>query len=182
MKQSFLSVLAFCVLLISCNTETVTKTETVTFSLDSAKAAIAASNSNYGSSFVTGDSVSFVSHYTSDACISPSNMPRMCGAQAITAFFNGGYKMGIRDIKLTTEEVMGGKDAVVETGTYEILGEKGVSCNLERRERQMENAQRYLEYRYACSCTCEINLLKHKKNPKQFVPGFSCLSGAKATG
>jgi len=127
MKQSFLSVLAFCVLLISCNTETVTKTETVTFSLDSAKAAIAASNSNYGSSFVTGDSVSFVSHYTSDACISPSNMPRMCGTQAITAFFNGGYKMGIRDIKLTTEEVMGGKDAVVETGTYEILGEKGVS-------------------------------------------------------
>ena len=119
--------LAFCVLLISCNTETVTKTETVTFSLDSAKAAIAASNSNYGSSFVTGDSVSFVSHYTSDACISPSNMPRMCGTQAITAFFNGGYKMGIRDIKLTTEEVMGGKDAVVETGTYEILGEKGVS-------------------------------------------------------
>lgn len=119
--------LAFCVLLISCNTETVTKTETVTFSLDSAKAAIAASNSTYGSNFSTGDSVAFVSHYTSDACISPSNMPRMCGAEAITAFFNGGYKMGIRDIKLTTEEVMGGKDAVVETGTYEILGDKGVS-------------------------------------------------------
>ncbi|MEQ1797553.1 MAG: DUF4440 domain-containing protein [Lacibacter sp.] len=127
MKQTFLSVLAFCVLLISCNTETVTKTETVTFSLDSAKAAIAASNSTYGSNFSTGDSVAFVSHYTSDACISPSNMPRMCGAEAITAFFNGGYKMGIRDIKLTTEEVMGGKDAVVETGTYEILGDKGVS-------------------------------------------------------
>jgi ketosteroid isomerase-like protein len=28
---------------------------------------------------------------------------------------------------LTTEEVMGGPDVVVETGTYEILGDKAVS-------------------------------------------------------
>jgi ketosteroid isomerase-like protein len=48
----------------------------------------------------------------------------MCGPQAINAFFSGGYKMGIRNVKLTTTEVMGGKDAVVETGTYEILGDK----------------------------------------------------------
>jgi ketosteroid isomerase-like protein len=54
-------------------------------------------------------------------------MPKMCGPQAINAFFTGGYKMGIRNLKLTTDEVMGSKDAVVETGTYEVLGDKGVS-------------------------------------------------------
>lgn len=127
MKQHFYFAvtLAFTALFFSCSNEAA-KTETIAaaFNLDSAKAAIAASNASYGNCFATGDSASFVSHYTSDACINPSNMPKMCGPQAINAFFSGGYKMGIRNIKLTTAEVMGGKDAVVETGTYEILGDK----------------------------------------------------------
>jgi ketosteroid isomerase-like protein len=130
MKKIFFNVaaIAFTAILFSCNNEGA-KTETVAaaFNLDSAKAAIGASNASYGNCFASGDSVLFVSHYTSDACISPSNMPKMCGPQAINAFFSGGYKMGIRNIKLTTAEVMGGKDAVVETGAYEILGDKGVS-------------------------------------------------------
>jgi ketosteroid isomerase-like protein len=127
MKKIFLPVLAACAILFSCTNETAKTAVADTFSLDSAKAAIAASNATYGTCFTTGDSVAFVSHYTSDACINPSNMPKMCGPQAINSFFVGGHKMGIRDVKLTTAEVMGGKDAVVETGTYEILGDKGVS-------------------------------------------------------
>ena len=128
MKKIFLPVLAACALLFSCTNETAQTTAAAdTFNLDSAKAAIAASNATYGACFATGDSAAFVSHYTSDACISPSNMPKMCGPQAVNGFFVGGYKMGIRNLKLTTDEVMGGKDAVVETGTYEVLGDKGVS-------------------------------------------------------
>lgn len=101
------------------------KTETSTFSVDSVKASIAASNKLYGECFATGDSAKFASCYTSDACISPSNVPKMCGAQAINSFFNGAYKMGIRNIQLTTGEVFGGKDAVVETGTYQLMVDKG---------------------------------------------------------
>jgi ketosteroid isomerase-like protein len=130
MKKLFLPVAALCcIVLFSCNSSEPAKTETAasTFNLDSVKAAIAASNISYGNCFATGDSVSFVSHYTSDACINPSNMPQMCGPQAVNGFFTGGYKMGIRALKLTTNEVMGGKDAVVETGNYEVLGDKGVS-------------------------------------------------------
>ncbi len=132
MKKTLLPLAAaFAVLLFSCNSET-TKTEaeaTPAFSLDSAKTAIAASNATYGNCFANGDSASFVGHYTSDACINPSNMPKMCGPQALNGFFNGGYKMGIRNVKLTTAEVMGGKDGVTETGSYELLADKGVTLD-----------------------------------------------------
>ena len=121
----FLGILAMgTMLLSSCNNEAA-KTETAGFSIDSAKAAIAASNKIFGACFATGDSTTFANCYTSDACINVTNMPRMCGTQAITAFFNGGHKMGITNIALTTEEVMGGKDAVVEVGKYEMfVGDK----------------------------------------------------------
>ena len=127
MKHSFVNFLGVIVLTMifsSCNNE-VAKTETAGFSLDSAKAAIAASNKVFGACFATGDSTTFANCYTSDACINVTAMPKMCGTQAITAFFNGGHKMGITNIEITTEEVMGGKDAVVETGKYEMfVGDK----------------------------------------------------------
>jgi len=127
MKRIFLSfcciVLAI-VLFSSCNNE-VAKTEVAAFNLDSAKAAIAASNKVFGACFATGDSTTFANCYTSDACINVTGMPQMCGTKAITAFFNGGHKMGITNLALTTEEVMGGKEAVVETGKYEMfVGDK----------------------------------------------------------
>jgi len=116
------------IFIYSCNDS---KTETTaaadSFNLDSVKAAIAASNARYGSGFVTQDSVGFASLYTTDACINPTGIPQICGTQGIMAYFNEGHKMGVRDVKLTTNEVMGGKDAVVETGTYEVLGAQGMS-------------------------------------------------------
>jgi len=95
-----------------------------TFSLDSVRASISASNKLYGECFATGDSAKFINSYTGDACIYVTNMPKMCGPQAITAFFNGAFKMGIRNLKLTTDEVTGGKEAVVETGGYELFADK----------------------------------------------------------
>lgn len=136
MKRFFLKILWVVVPMVigtilfsSCNHEgsktTGVTTETTGFSLDSAKAAIAASNKVYGACFASGDSTAFANCYTSDACIMPTGMPKMCGTQAILGFFNGGRKMGITNISLTTDEVMGGKDAVVETGKYElIVGDK----------------------------------------------------------
>jgi ketosteroid isomerase-like protein len=129
MKKIILPVIlgVSCAFMYSCNDA---KTGTVaadSFNLDSVKTAIAASNATYGSGFAAQDSVGFISHYTSDACVNPTGVPQICGTQGITAFFNMAHQMGIRDIKLTTKEVMGGKDAVVETGTYEVLGAQGVS-------------------------------------------------------
>ena len=129
MKKSFLGILAILFLLTvlnSCSNEPA-KTETAAFSLDSAKAAIAASNIAFGESWATGDSAKFANCYTSDGVMNPPNMPAMTGTAAITAFFNEGYKWGIRNIALKTSEVFGGKDCVVETGTYELFMENNIS-------------------------------------------------------
>jgi ketosteroid isomerase-like protein len=129
MKKIILPVLlaVSCAFIYSCNNEAKEAAATNSFNLDSVKAAIAASNATFGSGFATQDSAGFASHYTSDACINPANMPQICGQQGIIAYFNGGYQMGVRDIKLTTNEVMGGKDGVIETGAYEIFGAQGMS-------------------------------------------------------
>ncbi len=130
MKQRFLKLSALCiaasaVLFTSCNGDAPKTEAASSFSLDSVKTAIATSNKIFGDCFAKGDSTTFVSCYTSDACINPSNMPRMCGPQAISAFFNGGYKMGIRHIAITTEELIGGKEAVAEIGKYELHDSAG---------------------------------------------------------
>ena len=87
------------------------------------KAAIEASNKTYGDAFVKGDSALMIAKYTKDGCIMPEGAPKMCGAEGLGAFFAVGHKqMGIKNVKLTTEEVMGSGDVVVETGTYDLIG------------------------------------------------------------
>ncbi len=130
MKHSFFKLFAAVLLtgfICSCNSEG-TKTETSAgFSLDSAKVAIAASNKIFGASFATGDSVAFANCYTSDGCIYNANMPKVCGTAGIQSFLSIGYNSGLRNVVLTTEEVMGGKEAVVETGKYEVFIANNVS-------------------------------------------------------
>ncbi len=112
----------------SCANEAAkTETASSSFSLDSAKAAIAASNKVFGASFGTGDSAAFVNLYTSEGCMYPPTMPKVCGPAAITAFFKEAHKGGITNIALTTEEVIGGKEGVVETGKYEVFITNNVS-------------------------------------------------------
>lgn len=132
MKQIFglLLIASAISLLSSCNNEAA-KSDPVAadFSLDSVKTAIEASNKVFGECWATGDSVQFAGCYTTDACINPPNLPRMCGSKAITSFFNGGYQMGVRNIKITTQEVMGGAETVSEMGSYEMFGDKNMSLD-----------------------------------------------------
>ncbi len=103
--------------------------ETMPFDLTAAKADIAKSNETYSEGFAKGDSSLFISKYTSDACIMPANAPKLCGAEAIGMFFKGAQGMGVTNIKLTTDEVMGGPEVVIETGMYELLGANDVSLD-----------------------------------------------------
>jgi ketosteroid isomerase-like protein len=100
------------------------------FDLAPVKAAIAESNATYGDAFVKNDASLLVAKYTKDGCIMPAGAPKLCGPQGIGGFFGVAQKvMGVKSIKLTTEEVMGGADAVVETGTYELFGEGSKSID-----------------------------------------------------
>ncbi|MGB4843210.1 MAG: nuclear transport factor 2 family protein [Ferruginibacter sp.] len=129
MKHSFFGFVAITLSITffsACSNEAAT-TDTTHFNLDSVKAAIAVSNKAFGESWATGDSAKFANCYTTDGVMSPPNMPAIAGTAAVTAFFNEGYKWGIRNIALKTNEVFGSKDCVVETGTYELFMENNVS-------------------------------------------------------
>ncbi len=103
--------------------ETKEKKETAaSFNLETAKTAIAVSNKSYGEGFAKNDSSLFINKYTKDGCIMPANAPKLCGSQAINMFFKGAKANGVQDINIVTEELMGGPDVLVETGTYELLG------------------------------------------------------------
>ena len=132
-KQFFAAILTCFVaaasLLFSCNNQPGKSDTASSFNLDSVKAAIAASNKVYGECFASGDSVKFAGSYTADACINPPNMPRMCGTPAISGFFNGAVKMGIKNLIITTEEVMGGENCVSEIGKFEVIGDKDASLD-----------------------------------------------------
>ncbi len=97
------------------------------FNLDSVKNAIAASNSIFEAAIRTNDSSKYISRYSSDGCINPPNMAKMCGAAGLAAFFKGAISMGIKDLKLTTEDVIGGPEIVAETGTYQLFADAGKS-------------------------------------------------------
>ena len=114
-------VVVFACAFASCKTEEKKETTPV-FNLDAAKIAIAASNKTYGEGFAKNDSLLFIAKYTKDGCIMPANAPKLCGSQAIAMFFKGAKSNGVQNVSLTTEEVIGGPEVVVETGVYELLG------------------------------------------------------------
>lgn len=123
-KIIFILMLVITAVFISCETKVAT-TKEITFSLDSAKADIAASNESFAKFWAAGDSTGFGNCYTSDAQLNVPNMERMTGTAAAMGFFNGGYAWGIRGGSLTTDEVMGGPEVVGETGKYVITDSAG---------------------------------------------------------
>jgi ketosteroid isomerase-like protein len=97
------------------------------FNLETVKQIIEVNHQAYSENFAKGDASQFAKHYTSDACIFPTNFPKMCGTDAINTFFDGAYKMGVRNIKLTSNEVMGGPELVVESGVVELFIDNNIA-------------------------------------------------------
>ena len=119
-KLFFLASMA--IIMVACNQPSVKTETTPAFSLDSAKAAIAASNNSMNEAVEKGDSALFVSGYASDGCVMPDGgAPKMCGQAGLYKFFAIIRQMSVSNIKLTITEVTGGKELVAEEGTYELL-------------------------------------------------------------
>lgn len=113
-------------MVLACNQPAGTKDPAGSFSLDSVKAAIEANNKTFTEAIEKGDSALFLSAYTTDGCVMPNGgAPKMCGVEGLSKFFGMAKQMGISSIKLTTTEVLGGKELVSEEGSYEIIDAAG---------------------------------------------------------
>jgi len=112
-------------MVLACSQPASTKDAAGLFNLDSAKAAITAANNLFSEAIAKGDSTAASALYSKDACIMQAGMPKICGASGIESFFASSKKMGIAGIKITSLEVVGGKEMVSEEGAYELLAADG---------------------------------------------------------
>ena len=89
--------------------------------LDAVKKEIAANNILFDQAVSNVDSAAIVGLYHSEARIYPQGMNEIMRAQmgGMTRMLS---EMGIRNAVLTTTEVMGSGDLVVETGTFQMKG------------------------------------------------------------
>jgi ketosteroid isomerase-like protein len=83
-------------------------------------AALAAANARYLVAANKGDITAFVNVYSSDATLLPPNAPAVHGRAAIAEYWQGGWKMGVRNLKLTTVEVFPHGNQATEVGTYQL--------------------------------------------------------------
>ena len=93
--------------------------DSITFDISSARSAVEASNSKFMENMKKGDSVGVASAYTSDALIMPANSESISGKDAVS-FWGSFIRMGVKDAKLITEEVIGNAELLAETGKYEV--------------------------------------------------------------
>lgn len=95
------------------------KNSQVANGLEEAKAAIAASNAIYFTSFARNDSSVFIDRYAEDACLMPAGVPKTCGNEALAKFFREKYNKGYRGGEFVTLAVYGDGIAYV---TEEAIG------------------------------------------------------------
>ena len=128
MKKNLLFIFSFtaATFLVSCkdtSTADTKKTATDTTVIDSktADAEIRKEVSVYQEDVKRGDSTALAAHYTSDGVVMAPNMGELKG-NAITGFWGGAVRMGVKELKLNTTDISGGGDVYAETGTYEMVG------------------------------------------------------------
>ena len=95
------------------------------FSASAVKATLDSMNVDYHDRFRDSTTAFFAARYTSDACVMPPNMPRICGIDGITKFYwyDGNSQTTTLDIK--GEEVSGTASEVSEVGTYRVIDDEG---------------------------------------------------------
>jgi uncharacterized protein (TIGR02246 family) len=122
---SFL-ILSISFFLISCQgtqeqAEQVEQEETVpVMDMAQVRQAIEGANVKFGEAARAGDASGLASLYAEDARLLPPNSEMIQGREGIEAFWAGGFQMGIKDVMLTTMEVMIMGDMVCEIGKAEV--------------------------------------------------------------
>ena len=114
-------------LLMSCNnsSDKTSKTEDLkdnsSFDLSKARTAVQGLDSIFSDAVRRGDSATMASEYADDAMVFPPNA-EVVKKEGITSFWGGLLGAGVKDFKLTIDDLTGNAEMLAETGQYEVLG------------------------------------------------------------
>jgi ketosteroid isomerase-like protein len=124
-----LFILSIAILMAACNnpsadnnTNSAAKTDSTSFDMSKAKSVIADINEKFSEEIKKGDSVGMASHYASDAWVMPPNSEPVPKDKIVSAW-GGAIRMGVKDLKIMTDDVTGNAEVLGETGRYEMYGD-----------------------------------------------------------
>jgi ketosteroid isomerase-like protein len=78
-----------------------------------------AANARFMAAYNGGDVATFAKVYATDGTVMPSNTAAIHGRPAIQKYWQGGWDAGIRNVKLTTDELFVNGDMATEVGRYQ---------------------------------------------------------------
>ncbi len=122
-----LTIAVFTTFLVACNTASTDSKTTdamesaAAFDLASAKSTIESQNAKFMDAFKKGDSAAVAASYTSDGVLLPPNSETVQGA-GIVSLWGSFMGMGVKEVKLSVDDVAGNAEILSETGRYEIFG------------------------------------------------------------
>ena len=88
--------------------------------MDQVRQQVNANNQLFGQAFAKGDSMAIMNLYHSEAILYPPNMAIMKQRNEMGQMVAGIPAMGIKSMNLTTSEIFGSGDLMIETGTYQM--------------------------------------------------------------
>lgn len=120
---TFITMLVLLLAAASCTTPV--KESSTAFDLVAAQKAIDARNAIFMEAWTKGDSVAVANCYTADAKIMPPNEKASSGKNNILHVLAGVIKEAPGGIKMTTNNLFGNEDLLVEDGTWALMDKQG---------------------------------------------------------
>lgn len=125
MKKHFIFLALSAMVLIACNTSKQENLDLKKFDIAMVKMVIDEANKVYNDRFTKDDAAFYVEKYVKDACLMPISAPEICGRENIKNYYYGKGENTKFKIIITSKEVLGGENMVVETGSYEVFFANG---------------------------------------------------------
>jgi uncharacterized protein (TIGR02246 family) len=92
---------------------------------DGVRDGIDAGNRAFVAAFLRGDAKAVSLLYSEDARVIAPGAPVASGREAIAAFWQKSIDAGVKDLRLTTEDVDASGDLASETGSVRLVGKDG---------------------------------------------------------
>jgi len=97
-------------------------TTAAAFDLGKARDWVEKDNAKFSEEAKRGDSNALAAHYASDGWLMFNNMEPMKGGD-IAKGWGGAIRSGMKELKITTQDLIGNADLLAETGMFEVYGD-----------------------------------------------------------